>query len=164
MTATLSPALMSEEDDLRRLPAQESRIMGWLRAHVDAAPPPVHRYAGVLTIQDGSLTFRGIDLLEERDCQRIMPLHAITEVRLGLAHELKGNHRGSFVDGEPRPLVVRHLQDGQEVTSYFVTNFPGLSRRVDGNRHWRDVLLQQIRQEHNVQPENWRLEAGQALT
>jgi len=135
---------MSEDDDLRRPAARERRFLRWIMMHPGGPPSPVHRYAGVLTIRDGNLVFRGTDLLQGTDCRRTIPLRAITGVGLGLEGQTSRNRRGSFVDGEPMPLVVRHRHDGEETTCYFITNFPGLSRRVDGNRHWRDMLLREM--------------------
>ncbi len=139
MTPGLSPALMSEEDDLERLPAPTSGVFRWLRTH--AAPhAPVHRYAGIMTVTDTSLIFRGTDLKEHWDYRKTIPLHTISRVSVGLNGHPELSHDGAFVAGEPRPLVVSYRQNGHEHTSYFITNFPGLSRRVDGNRHWQDVL------------------------
>ncbi len=170
MTPGLSPALMSEEDDLERL-RPPTRVFRWLRTH--AAPhAPVHRYAGILTVTDTSLIFRGMDLRERTDYRKTIPLHTISRVSVGLNERPEVSHDGAFVAGEPRPLVVSYQQNGHEHTSYFVTNFPGLSRRVDGNRHWQDVLrrkaatarINRARLEDNVAPDAASLESDRERT
>lgn len=171
MTAGLSPALMSEEDDLERLPAPTSGVFRWLRT--PAAPhAPVHRYAGILTVTDTSLVFRGMDLRERTDYRKTIPLHTISRVSVGLNGRPEVSPDGAFVAGEPRPLVVSYRQNGHEHTSYFITNFPGLSRRVDGNRHWQDVLrrkaatarINRARLEDNVAPDAASLESDRERT
>ena len=139
MATKLSPALMSEEDDLERLRAQQFAVWRWIKVHI-SPPPPVHRYAGILTIKGQSLVFRGIDVRERKDFEKMIPLNKIAEVSLGLDERSKGNHNGSFVAGEPKSLVIRYRQNGREDTNYFITNFPGLSRRVDGNQYWYETL------------------------
>ncbi len=146
MITKVSPALMSEEDDLQRLRVQQFAGWRWIKAHI-SPPPPVHRYAGLLTIKGQSLVFRGIDVRERKDFEKMIPLNKITEVSLGLDERSKGNHNGSFVGGEPKPLVIRYRQNDREETDYFITNFPGLSRRVDGNQYWYETLRDQI--DHN---------------
>ena len=139
METRLSPALMSEEDDLERLRARRSGTQWWARLH-GSPQAPVHRYAGILTIRDHSLVFRGMDLRERKDFEEEIPLGEISDVSLGLdnLHDI-GQDR-SFASGEPEPLVVRHRHNGRTETNYFVTNFPGLSRRLDGNRYWYERL------------------------
>ena len=132
MASNISPVLMSKEDDLERLRAQRSGV--WRRAKA------VHPYAGILTIKGQSLVFRGIDVRERKDFEKMIPLNKIAEISLGLVERSIGNHNGSFVVGEPKPLVIRYQQNGREETDYFITNFPGLSRRVDGNQYWYETL------------------------
>lgn len=139
MATKLSPALMSEEDDLERLYTQVSRVRRWIKLPV-APAAPIHRYAGILTIQGQSLVFRGTDLSERKDYQKIIPLYTISQISLGLDERVGGSHKGSFVPGEPKPLIVRYRKNGNEQTSYFITNFPGFSRRVDGNKYWYETL------------------------
>ena len=143
MDTGLSPALMSEEDDLERLRARRSGTQWWAR--LQGSPrAPVHRYAGILTIRDHSLVFRGMDLRERKDFEERIPLGEIHDVSLGLDALHDGEHNRSFTSGEPEPLVVRYRQNGRLETNYFVTNFPGLSRRLDGNRYWYERLRAEL--------------------
>jgi len=113
-----------------------------------------------------------MDLRERTDYRKTIPLHTISRVSVGLNGRPEVSPDGAFVAGEPRPLVVSYRQNGHEHTSYFITNFPGLSRRVDGNRHWQDVLrreaatarINRARLEDNVAPDAASLESDRERT
>jgi hypothetical protein len=136
MASKFSPVLMSKEADLERLRTRQSGAWQWSKG--------IHRYAGVLTIKGQSLVFRGMDVRETRDVQETIPLNKIDAISLGLDEQFDGGHNNSFVAGELKPLVIRYQQDGREETDYFVTNFPGLSSRVDGNQYWYETLKGRI--------------------
>lgn len=139
MAIKFSPALMSEEDDLEQGRPQGSRVRRWIKLSVSPVAP-IHRYAGILTIQGQSLVFRGTDLTERKDYQKTIHLYTISQISLGLDERVESSHKGSFVPGAPRPLVVRYRHNGNEQTVYFITNFPGFRRRVDGNIYWYETL------------------------
>ena len=132
MSTKISPALVSKRDDLKKLRSQQFGVWQWGK--------DLHRYAVILVIKGQNLVFQGMDVRELRDVEETIPFDKITGISLGLDEQSKGNNQGSFMQNETKPLVVRYKQNGDEETDYFVTNFPGLSSRVDGNHYWYETL------------------------
>ncbi|UCG82819.1 MAG: hypothetical protein JSW38_11645 [Dehalococcoidia bacterium] len=84
-----------------------------------------------------------MDMMERKDFIKIIPLVKIDHISLNVDAQHKRNSSGRFSAGEPSPLIVHYQQNGEEQTSYFATNFPGLRRRVDGNKYWYETLMRE---------------------
>ena len=132
MVTKTSPTLMNKKEDLERLSPQQSGAWQWGKG--------IHRYSGILVIKGQNLVFQGMDVRERSDIEETIPLSAIAEISLGSDGQFKGTHNCSVVVDEPKPLVIRYRRNGGIETDYFITNFPGLSSRGDGNQYWYEIL------------------------
>ena len=142
MATKLSPALMSDECDLECTHVPRSGVRQWIKGRISQKTSK-YRYAGILTIEGQSLFFNGMDMLDRQDFIKIIPLEKIAHITLEMDVQHKSDSSGHFSAGEPSPLIIRYRQNGEEHTSYFATNFPGLKRRVDGNRFWYETLIRE---------------------
>jgi len=107
---------MAYEEDIKR-----RGFIDWLKAHTTGFKP-LHRYEGVLELNDNELIFSGKDVKEDKEFKLKIPLKNITDIYYGFDNVFKGREERAWPWN--KPLRIRYKsEDGKEETIYLFAHF-----------------------------------------
>ncbi len=127
----ISPALMIKREDLDDLYTEWLRVPEWIRAHASITRP-VHRYEGVLTLEDHCLVFQGRDIKERNGFKEVIPLDSITKISLGF------NSSSRLV--KLQPIIIHYQTDDGVQIAYLYSDFNRETGIAYGNQDWYEIL------------------------
>jgi hypothetical protein len=109
-------SLMAYEDDIR-----DRSFWDWMKAHTSGFEP-LHRYEGVLGLNEERIIFDGRDVKEAKDFDVEIPLKDVTDVYFGWDDVFTGfplTKAGERAYPWNKPLRLRY-RDGQEERTLYV--------------------------------------------
>jgi len=108
-------SLMAYEEDIK-----SRSWIDWLKAHTTGFKP-LHRYEGILELNDNELIFNGKDVKENKDFQLKIPIRNITDIYYGFDEVFKGREERAWPWN--KPLRIRYKTGNIEKTIYLFAHF-----------------------------------------
>ncbi len=108
-------SLMAYEEDIK-----SRSWIDWLKAHTSGFKP-LHRYEGVLEMNDNELIFNGKDVRDDREFQLKIPLKSIIDVHYGFDEVFKGREERAWPWN--KPLRIKYQSENGEKTIYLFAHF-----------------------------------------
>jgi hypothetical protein len=134
--------LMAYEEDIK-----SRSFWDWIKAHTSFFRP-LHRYAGVLELDDDSIIFDGMDLRQGVGFHLEIPVDDITDVYLGWDDVFTGfplSRAGDRAYPWNKPLRLRYRANQAEKTIYLFVRFHrkwGI--RASDNRAVYEILTKHL--------------------
>lgn len=107
--------LMAYEEDIKNRSFWE-----WMKAHTSFAKP-LHRYEGVLELNNDELIFTGRDVKENKEFLIKIPLKDITDVYYGFDKVFRGRDERAWPWN--KPLRIRYRYENGERTIYLFAHY-----------------------------------------
>jgi len=108
-------SLMAFEEDIK-----SRSWLDWIKAHTSGFKP-LHRYEGVLELNEEELIFDGRDVKENERIKLKVPLRNITDVHYGFDEVFKGREERAWPWN--KPLRIKYQSEEGERTIYLFAHF-----------------------------------------
>jgi len=124
--ATTYPhSLLAFKEDIKH-----SGLIDWIKAHTSFMRP-LHRYYGVLEVNQQSLVFSGSDEKKGGHFGLTVPISDIRDLHLGFDSVFKRIDDRSLGIFHFVPLSIHFITNGKESTVYVFANYSSLIRQSD---------------------------------
>ena len=107
--------LLAFEEDIRN-----RSLVDWIKAHTSGFKP-LHRYEGILKLDEEKLVFEGRDVKESSEFKLEIAIHEITDVYYGFDEVFKGREERAWPWN--KPLRIKFRQGESQKTIYLFVNF-----------------------------------------